>query len=153
MNTSRTIETAVGLFVIAGILAFAFLSLKVSNLMSFSDQSGYQVMGKFENVGGLQVRSPVAMAGVTIGRVTSIEFDQETFQAVVRMRIDGQYDQIPSDTSANIYTAGLLGEQYIELEAGGDIELLKNGDEFMLTQSALVLEELIGNFLVSTTSK
>jgi phospholipid/cholesterol/gamma-HCH transport system substrate-binding protein len=106
----------------------------------------------FENIGGLKVRSPVTVSGVRVGRVAAIDYDTESFEAVVTMRISSSYDNFPEDTSASIFTAGLLGEQYIALEPGGSMENLVNGDRLQLTQSALVMEQIIGQFLYSTSA-
>lgn len=149
MQPSKTIEILVGLFVALGIVALFFLAMQVSNLGTFTDREGYTIRARFDNSGSLKIRSPVSMAGVTIGRVSAIRFDKETYKSVVEMRIQPQYDTIPSDTTASILTAGLLGEQYIGLEPGGSDEFLGEGGEIELTQSALVLEQLIGKFLFS----
>lgn len=146
---NRNIEILVGLFVVAGIAALLMLAMKVSNLGEFTEKSGYSVTAEFDNIGGLKVRSPVTMAGVRVGRVAAIELDSESYSARVTLNIAPQYDNIPVDTSASIFTAGLLGEQYIGLEAGGDEEYLIAGGVLDLTQSALVLEQLIGQFLFS----
>lgn len=146
---TRDIEVLVGLFVMAGIAALFMLAMKVSNLGDFSDSGGYAVTANFENVGGLKVRAPITMAGVRVGRVAAISLDDESYSAKVTMNIAAEYNKIPFDTSASIFTAGLLGEQYIGLDAGGDEEFLQAGDEIDLTQSALVLEKLIGQFLFS----
>ncbi|WP_185219060.1 outer membrane lipid asymmetry maintenance protein MlaD [Paraburkholderia dinghuensis] len=138
----------VGLFVVLGFIALLFLALKAGNMSSLSFQSTYPVKLKFDNVGGLKPRAAVKSAGVTVGRVASIGFDTNTFQALVTINIDQQY-QFPKDTSAKILTSGLLGEQYIGLEPGGDTEVLKAGDTIAMTQSAIVLENLIGQFLYS----
>jgi phospholipid/cholesterol/gamma-HCH transport system substrate-binding protein len=153
MMHSRSVEIWVGLFVAAGMAALFMLAMQVSNLSVVSDDVGYDVTARFENIGSLKVRSPVSMAGVRVGRVSDIGFDPQTFEAVVTMHISGQYDELPADTSANIFTAGLLGEQYVGLEPGGDMEVLGQGSEIMLTQSALVLEQLIGQFLFSKASE
>jgi phospholipid/cholesterol/gamma-HCH transport system substrate-binding protein len=145
----RLIEIAVGVFMVAGFVALFFLAMKVSNLGTASVTDGYQLSARFDNVGSLKVRAPVTMAGVRVGRVESIGFDKATYEAVVTMRIDRRYDTIPADTFANIFTAGLLGEQYIGLSPGGSDELLADGDELDFTQSALVLEQMIGQFLFS----
>jgi phospholipid/cholesterol/gamma-HCH transport system substrate-binding protein len=138
----------VGLFVAIGFLALFFLAMKVSNLGELSTtREGYKIVARFENAGNLKVRAPVSMAGVTIGRVKSIRFDKQTYNAVVEMQIDPQYDTLPEDTSASILTAGLLGEQFIGLTAGALETYLKDGDQLELTQSALVLEQLISRFL------
>ena len=136
----------VGLFVELGFVALLFLALKAGNMSSLSFQQTYAVKLKFDNIGGLKARAPVKSAGVTVGRVGSIGFDETTYQAVVSIDIDKQY-QFPKDSSAKILTSGLLGEQYIGLEPGGDDQMLKNGDTITMTQSAVVLENLIGQFL------
>ncbi|WP_322047130.1 outer membrane lipid asymmetry maintenance protein MlaD [Paraburkholderia sp. J67] len=138
----------VGLFVVLGFVALLFLALKAGNMSSLSFQPTYAVKLKFDNIGGLKPRAAVKSAGVTVGRVTSIGFDSNTYQALVTINLDQQY-QFPKDTSAKILTAGLLGEQYIGLEPGGDTEMLKGGDTISMTQSAIVLENLIGQFLYS----
>jgi phospholipid/cholesterol/gamma-HCH transport system substrate-binding protein len=153
MDRNRTIEIGVGLFVAAGLAALFMLAMKVSNLSAMSENEGYEVTAHFENVGGLKVRSPVSVGGVRVGRVSAIDFDNETFEAVVRLRIATSYDKFPADTSARIFTAGLLGEQYVALEPGGAEEVLKDGDHIQLTQSALVLEQIIGQFLFSKASE
>lgn len=144
---SKTVEIGVGLFVALGLAALLMLAMKVSNLAELTAPEGYQVTARFENIGGLKVRSPVTMAGVRMGRVTHIEFDDKSYEAVVRFSVDPRYVRIPMDTSASIFTAGLLGEQYIGLDAGGDEAFLTEGDEITLTQSAIVLEQVIGQFL------
>ncbi len=149
MLHNRSIEILVGAFMAAGFVALFFLSMQVSNLSMTSSGDGYEVKARFDNIGSLKVRSPVTMAGVRIGRVSAIDFDSETYEAVVTMRIDKRYDAIPEDTFAKIFTAGLLGEQYVGLDPGGSEEYLKDGGEITLTQSALVLEEIIGQFLFS----
>ena len=149
MEHSRTVQIWVGLFVALGLASLFMLAMKVSNISALTDQNGYVIKANFENIGGLKVRSPITMAGVVVGRVSDIGFDRNTYEAVVSMTIDPKYDNIPEDTTASIFTAGLLGEQYIGLEAGGSEDYLKEGDSFKLTQSAVVLEKLIGQFLVS----
>ncbi len=151
--STRAIEIAVGLFVAAGMAAFFMLAMKVSNLASYSGEGGYKVYASFDNVGGLQVRSPVKAGGVTVGRVAEIKYNSETFQARVSMEIDKKFDGFPTDTSASILTAGLLGEQYIGLEPGAEEEYLEEGDSLLLTESAMVLERLIGQFLYSKASE
>ncbi len=153
MMHSRTVEIWVGLFIAAGMAALFMLAMQVSNLTEVSGDEGYAVTARFENISGLKVRSPVTMAGVRVGRVTDIGFDPRTFEAVVTMRISNDYNQLPADTSASIFTAGLLGEQYIGLEPGGDMEVLEEGSEIILTQSALILEQIIGQFLFSKASE
>src|SRR5579859_2610893 len=138
----------VGLFVVLGFVALLFLALKAGNMSSLSFQPTYPVKLKFDNIGGLKARAPVTSAGVTVGRVDSIGFDTNSYQALVTIDLDKQYP-FPKDTSAKILTSGLLGEQYIGLEPGGDSEMLKAGDTITMTQSAIVLENLIGQFLYS----
>jgi phospholipid/cholesterol/gamma-HCH transport system substrate-binding protein len=147
------VQIWVGFFVLIGFVSIFILSMKVSNISAFRTDNGYEVQAHFENIGGLKVRSPVTMAGVVIGRISNIGFDSGNYEAVVTMRIEDRYSNIPKDTTASIFTAGLLGEQYIGLEAGGSETYLKAGDEFKLTQSAVVLEKLIGQFLVSKTDQ
>jgi phospholipid/cholesterol/gamma-HCH transport system substrate-binding protein len=149
MHQSRTVQIWVGVFVALGLASLFILAMKVSNISALTEQEGYVIKANFENIGGLKVRSPVTMAGVVIGRVSSIDFDRQTYEAVVSMTIEHTYNNIPEDTTASIFTAGLLGEQYIGLEAGGAEDYLKEGETFKLTQSAVVLEKLIGQFLVS----
>ena len=153
MDRSRTIEIGVGLFVAAGLAALFVLAMQVSNLSAMSENEGYELIARFENVGGLKVRSPVSVGGVRVGRVSAIDFDNQTFEAVVRLHVVAQYNQFPTDTSARIFTAGLLGEQYVALEPGGAEEVLEDGDQIQLTQSALVLEQIIGQFLFSKASE
>jgi phospholipid/cholesterol/gamma-HCH transport system substrate-binding protein len=142
-------EIFVGAFVAAGFVALFFLAMQVSNLGAVTVGDGYTVTARFHNVGGLKVRAPVSMGGVPLGKVVDIRFDPETFDAVVTMEIDRQYDKIPEDTFAKIYTAGLLGEQYVGLSPGGSEKNLAQGSEIRMTQSAIVLEEVIGQFLFS----
>lgn len=146
---SRTTEILVGLFMLLFLGAMTILALKVSNLTSLSRADGYQVSANFDNVGGLRVRAPVSAGGVKVGQVSQITYDSETFEAKVTLTIDEEYNQFPTDTSASIYTAGLLGEQYIGLEPGADDEVLEQDSEIGLTQSALVLERLIGQVLLN----
>ena len=150
---NRSVEIMVGIFVALGLAALFMLAMRVSNLSAFSQAGGYDVSARFDNIGGLKVRSPVTMAGVLVGRVAAIELDDKTYEAGVRVSPFPQYDQLPTDTSASIFTSGLLGEQYIGLEAGGEESFLTNGDEIRLTQSAIVLEQLIGQFLYSQAAE
>jgi phospholipid/cholesterol/gamma-HCH transport system substrate-binding protein len=149
-----SIDFWVGIFVILGIICIVFLSLKVANITSFStSQSGtYTVYADFNNIGSLSTNAPVKVSGFTVGRVTAIGLDPKTYQAKVTLGIDKRY-QFTTDSSAQILTTGLLGEQYIALQTGGDIDNLKNGDTITITSSALVLEQLIGKFMTSFGSK
>ncbi len=146
---NKNTEITVGMFVAAGIVALFILAMKVSNLADLNDEEGYRVVAEFENIGGLKVRSPVTLAGVRVGRVEAIDLNSQTYNADVTLNLYGSYNQIPTDTAASIYTAGLLGEQYIGLEAGAEDEFLQDGDVIDLTQPALVLEQVIGQFLFS----
>lgn len=151
--TTRGMEIGVGAFVALGLAALLVLAMKVSNLAELSGGDGYTVDARFDNVGGLKVRSPVTMAGVRVGRVENIRYDSEGYVAVVTMGIDAAFDKIPTDSSASIFTAGLLGEQYIGIEPGGEEAFLTEGGEIELTQSAIVLEQVIGQFLYSQAGK
>lgn len=140
------LDVWVGLFVAAGIGALLFLALKVGSMNSVNMADSYQVTAHFDNIGGLKVRAPVKSAGVVVGRVSSVRFDDKSYEAEITLSLDKRYT-FPRDSSAAILTSGLLGEQYIGLEAGGDSVKLVNGDRVKLTQSAVVLENLIGQFL------
>ena len=149
---SKTTDFWVGLFVIAGFGALLFLALKAGNLASFSFEKSYQVNARFDNIGGLKPRAPVKSAGVVVGRVAAIRFDDKTYQAVAVLDLEQQY-KFPKDTSAKILTSGLLGEQYIGLEAGGDAAMLASGERIVSTQSAVVLENLISRFLFNKAAE
>ncbi len=140
------IDLWVGLFVVAGLAAVLVLAMKVGNLSTFNVSESYALQADFDNIGGLKARAPVKSAGVVVGRVTSISFDNASFRARVSMVVDKRY-QFPKDTFAKILTAGLLGEQYIGLDPGGDEVKLKSGDKIAMTQSAVVLESLISSFM------
>jgi len=147
--TSRKIEILVGFFMAAAIAAFFMLAVNVSNMSSYGTGESYEIMARFDNIGGLKVRSPVAAGGVRIGRVTEIDYNTDTYEAVVVMSIETKYNRFPIDTAASIFTSGLLGEQFIGFEPGAEEDYLKNGDTIDLTQSAIVLEQIIGQFLYS----
>ncbi|MBP7202424.1 MAG: outer membrane lipid asymmetry maintenance protein MlaD [Propionivibrio sp.] len=148
----KLLDLWVGFFVIFGFVALLFLALRVGNLSSANFSETYQLTARFANIGGLKVRGPVKSAGVVVGRVTDIRFDSESYEAQVTLTIDSRY-QFPKDTFASILTAGLLGEQYVGLDAGGDEKMLKAGDVFAKTQSAVVLEKLIGQFMFNKASE
>ena len=150
---SRALELAVGLFVAAGFAAMFMMAMKVSNLTSYGNEDGYSIKARFDNIGGLKVRSRVAASGVIIGRVTGIEYDQGGYEALVTMAIEPKYNKFPIDTAASVLTSGLLGEQYVGLEPGAEDAYLKNGDTIELTQSALVLEQIVGQFLYSKSDE
>ena len=151
MSNEKT-DWWVGLFILLGAIALSFLALRAGNLSSFSFAPTYALSAKFDNIGGLKVRAPVKSAGVVVGRVASIALDEKTFQAVVTVQIEKNY-RFPKDSSAKILTSGLLGEQYIGLEAGGDDANLVAGATLQFTQSAIVLESLISQFLYSSAEK
>jgi phospholipid/cholesterol/gamma-HCH transport system substrate-binding protein len=148
----RTTEILVGLFVMLGLVALVFVSLKAANLTSFSSGDTYTLTARFDNIGGLKARAPVRAAGVVVGRITGISLDPKSFQGVVTMEVQRGY-QFPKDTSAKILTAGLLGDQYVGLEAGGEIDNLAPGATIKQTQSAVVLENLIGQFLFNKAAE
>ena len=147
-----TVDLWVGLFVCAGIAALLVLALKVGNMSSFSASNTYHVYAEFDNIGGLKPRAPVKSAGVVVGRVTNISFDNEKYRAKVEMNIESNF-KFPDDTSASILTSGLLGEQYVGLDSGADDKMLKSGDSIKLTQSAAVLEKLISQFLYNKAAE
>ncbi|NWG86343.1 MAG: outer membrane lipid asymmetry maintenance protein MlaD [Hydrogenophilaceae bacterium] len=143
-----TLDLWVGVFVAAGLAALLFLAFKVGSMGAFDVASSYMIKAEFENIGGLKVRAPVKSAGVVVGRVADIQFNSETYEAEVMLNIDKRY-QFPKDSSAAIMTSGLLGEQYVALEAGADDKMLAAGEKLKITQGAVVLENLIGQFLYS----
>jgi phospholipid/cholesterol/gamma-HCH transport system substrate-binding protein len=152
MQQTRSVEIGTGLFVLLGMSALFFMTTQTTGGEKFSASETFEVEANFENVGSLKPRAPVAMSGVTIGRVTGVVFDPVALEAKVTLIIDSQYDQIPDDSDASILTSGLLGSQYIGLQAGGSESYLENGSEIYFTQSAIVLENLIGKFLVNSGS-
>ncbi len=149
MQQTKAVEIGTGAFIALGFAALFFLATQTTNIQRF-EEGFYDVRARFDNIGGLKVRSPVSMAGVKIGRVESIVFDKGSYEAVVTLRIDSRYDTLPEDSDASILTAGLLGSQYIGLQPGASDIYLAQGDEMMFTQSAIVLENLIGKFLVNS---
>lgn len=151
MERSRN-DVWVGLFVVVGLAAILFLALKAANLLTLSFQSEYRITAKFDNIGGLKPRAAIKSAGVVVGRVESFSFDDKTFQALVTLSLQSQY-LFPKDSSLKILTSGLLGEQYIGIQAGADEKVLAAGDTISSTQSAVVLENLIGQFLFNKASE
>lgn len=151
--TSPKLEILVGLFVAAGIAAFFMVAINVSNMETYGGGATYELTANFDNVGGLKVRSPVSVGGVVVGRVTDIQYNTETFEAVVSLSIDARYNRFPVDTAASVMTSGLLGEQFVSLDPGAEQDYLKNGDVIDLTQSAVVLEQLIGQFIYNQKSE
>ena len=147
-----TIDLWVGIFVALGLGAIVFLSMKVGNLASFKSEEGYHLEAHFDNIGGLKVRAPVKSAGVVVGRVAQIKLDPKTYEAIAMLNIDPSY-QFTKDTIASILTSGLLGEQYVSLDPGGDTNYLKNGDRVAKTQSAVVLEKLLSQFMFSKAAE
>ena len=150
MKSSNQVEIAAGIFLLLGIAALIFLAVEATDTSGLKSGETYQVNASFSNIGGLKSRAPVAMAGVTIGRVDTIELDEETLEARVVMNIDARYGDLPSDTSASILTSGILGDQYVGLEPGGAPDSLTDGDRILLTNSAVVLEQLIGRYLFNS---
>lgn len=149
MQHSKTQDTLVGLFVACGIAALFYMALQISNLGTYTSDDSYTVIARFQNSGGLKVKSPVSLAGVRIGRVSSITLDKESHESVVEMRIESKYNNLPDDSGASIYTAGLLGEQYISIDPGSSEEFLKDKSKLDITSSAIVLEEMIGKFMLN----
>ena len=152
MRQTRTMEMGTGLFALLGIGALFFLTTQTTGSNDFNASDTFVVEASFSNTGSLKMRAPVSMSGVTIGRVVDIRFDSVTLEAVVTFVIDSQYDEIPDDSDASIFTSGLLGSQYVGLEAGGSETFLEDGSEILFTQSAIVLEDIIGKFLLSGPS-
>lgn len=150
--TRRNIETLVGLFVLAGFVAIGYLALKAANLAAMTVGETYRVSAHFDNIGGLKPRAPVKSAGVNVGRVASISLDPKSFQGVVTMELEKRFE-FPKDTSASILTAGLLGDQYVGLNPGADDAKLAAGDSIRMTQSAVVLENLIGQVLFNRAAE
>lgn len=149
----RAIEISVGVFLLAGMLALLLLALRVSGLTVANSADTYKLVAHFDNISGLTTRAKVTMAGVTVGKVVAIDFDTETYTGKVSMEVQSRVNNLPIDTTASILTAGLLGEKYISLSVGGEDEVLKDGDVIYDTQSSLVLEELIGKFLMNTVNQ
>ncbi|HEY0488922.1 MAG TPA: outer membrane lipid asymmetry maintenance protein MlaD [Telluria sp.] len=148
----KTIDVWVGLFVLLGLAALVFLALKAGNMSTISFEKTYAISAKFDNIGGLKPQAPVKSAGVVVGRVGAIGFDDKTYQALVTLELEAGY-KFPKDSSLKILTAGLLGEQYIGIEPGGDLNNLANGDRISRTQSATVLEDLINRFIYSKAAE
>jgi phospholipid/cholesterol/gamma-HCH transport system substrate-binding protein len=153
MESTRTRELGTGLFIFLGFAALLFLATQTTDLEEYSSENGYRVIARFDDVAGLKVRSPVTMSGVTIGRVESIAFDNDKLDAVVTLRINPQFNRIPDDSDASILTAGLLGSKYVGIGAGGSDTHLKDRSQLQITQSAVVLEQLISKFLFSQAEK
>ena len=150
MQQTRSVELGTGLFVLLGLAALFFLTTQTTGSDNFTGSDVYTVTARFQNVGSLKNRAPVAMSGVTIGRVTEVRFDPEMLDAEVTFAIDSRYDQIPDDSDASILTSGLLGSQYIGLQAGGSDLFLEEGSEIQFTQSAIVIENLISKYLFNS---
>ncbi len=149
----RAVEISVGVFLLAGMLALLLLALRVSGLTVANSTDTYKLVAHFDNISGLTTRAKVTMAGVTVGKVVAIDFDTETYTGKVSMEVQSRVNNLPTDTTASILTAGLLGEKYISLSVGGEDEVLKDGDVIYDTQSSLVLEELIGKFLMNSVNQ
>ncbi|HAB92616.1 MAG TPA: outer membrane lipid asymmetry maintenance protein MlaD [Pseudomonas sp.] len=149
----RAVEISVGVFLLAGMLALLLLALRVSGLTVANSADTYKLVAHFDNISGLTTRAKVTMAGVTVGKVVAIDFDTETYTGKVSMEVQSRVNNLPTDTTASILTAGLLGEKYISFSVGGEDEVLKDGDVIYDTQSSLVLEELIGKFLMNSVNQ
>jgi len=152
MGSTRKIEILVGAFMLLALLAFLVLAFKVSNVGDVSSKKTYSVTAQFDNIGGLRQRAQVTLSGVRVGRVSAIHYDQKTLRAIVTMQLNSDIDFLSTDTQASIYTAGLLGEQYISLEPGAEDDVLIKGSNIDITQSAIVLEEIIGKVMVNLTT-
>lgn len=153
MLSRRTVEIWVGLFVAAGCAALFMLAMRASNLAMVSTGDAYELSARFQNIGGLTLRAPVRASGVLVGRVSGIRYDQESYEALVTLSIEKRFARFPVDTSASIFTSGLLGEQYIGLTPGAEEQFLKQGDTIAFTDSAMVLERLIGRLMVDRMSE
>lgn len=148
MTQRRSYQIGTGLFLLLGFAALGYLATQTTSIANFRQGDSYTVMARFTNIGQLKLRAPVKLAGVRIGSVESITVDRERLDAVVELSIDKRYQDIPEDSAAAIFTSGLLGDQYVAIQPGGSPDMLSDGDEFILTQSSLQLEDLIGKFLV-----
>jgi phospholipid/cholesterol/gamma-HCH transport system substrate-binding protein len=153
MLSRRAVEIWVGLFVAAGCAALFMLAMRVSNLAAMSTGDTYELTARFQNIGGLTLRAPVKASGVLVGRVSGIRYDQDSYEAIVTLSVQNRFSKFPKDTSASILTSGLLGEQYIGLEPGAEEEFLRDGDTIQFTDSAFVLERLIGRIMVDRMSE
>lgn len=153
MNPRPSYAIGTGLFILLGFAALAYLATQTTSVANVRHGSTYEIKARFSNIGQLKERAPVKIAGVRIGYVESIQLEPQRMDALVTMGIDKHYDDIPDDSSAAIFTSGLLGDQYVGIQPGGSPEVLKNGDEMVLTQSAMRLEDLIGKFLVNGSPK
>ena len=150
MRSRHTVELTAGLFMLLGLAALLFLALEATDVGSYAAGKAYQIKARFTNIGDLKPRAPVAMAGVTIGDVQSITLDAVTYEAEVIMNIDAKYSELPTDTSAGIYTKGILGDKYVELEPGGSPDMLQDGDQLFITNSAVILEKLVSKYLFNS---
>ena len=150
MRANYKVELASGIFLLLGIVAMIWLATRATNYGQEIGRDSYEISARFSNVAELKDRAPVKIGGVMVGMVESVELDPVTFEALVTMRIDKRFDEIPTDTSASILTSGVLGDRYVGLEPGGSFEVLEDGDELFITQSAVVLEQLISKYLFNT---
>ncbi len=153
MKINQSVELTAGLFMLLGLAALLFLAFEATDVGGFGKEGSYQISARFSNVGDLKPRAPVAVAGVNIGTIEAITLEPDSFEALVTMTIDARYDQLPTDTSASIYTKGVLGDKYVELEPGGSPDYLRNGDELFIAQSAVVLEELVSKYLFNSDTE
>jgi phospholipid/cholesterol/gamma-HCH transport system substrate-binding protein len=148
MNQRRSYQIGTGLFILLGFAALAYLATQTTSIANFQQGSSYTLQGRFTNVGQLKLRAPVKIAGVRIGSVQAIELDPARLDAKVKLSVDDRFKDVPDDSAAAIFTSGLLGDQYVSIQPGGSPTMMKEGDEFVLTQSSIQLEDLIGKFLV-----
>lgn len=153
MKVKQSVELTAGLFMLLGLAALLFLAFEATDVGGFGGEGSYRVSARFSNVGDLKPRAPVAVAGVNIGIVERIDLEPDSLEALVTMSINARYNELPNDTSASIYTKGVLGDKYVELEPGGSPEFLQDGDELFLAQSAVVLEELVSKYLFNSDSE
>jgi len=149
MTQRRSYQIGTGLFILLGFAALAYLATQTTSIANFSQGPSYTLTARFGNIGQLKLRAPVKLAGVRIGTVESIELEPAKLEAIVRLSIDRRFDELPDDSAAAIFTSGLLGDQYVGIQPGGSPDMFKDGDEFVLTQSSMQLEDLIGKFLVN----
>ncbi len=153
MRANYNVELASGLFLLLGIAALVWLATSATNLGNAIGNDVYRITGLFTNIGDLKPRAPVKVGGVTVGEVEDIKLDMQTFEAHVTMKIARRYSELPNDTSAAILTSGVLGDRYIGLEPGGSPDVLQEGDEILITQSAIVIEQLVGKYLFNTSGQ
>lgn len=152
MAQRQSFQIGTGLFILLGFAALAYLATQTTSLANYSQGDSYSIKARFTNIGQLKLRAPVKLAGVRIGSVADIKLEPDKLDALVTLSVDKRYDRIPDDSAASVFTSGLLGDQYVAIQPGGSPDMFKNGDEVVLTQSSMQLEELIGKYLVGGDS-